>query len=283
MGAPPYMKLYVADYLGDTHHLNALEHGAYLLLLMAMWRAGGRLPDNDAQLARLARCTPDEWEVVKPCVMPFFQRARGRITHKRIAEEIAKYEDISGKRSDAGKLGVAKKANKNNANAQAIAVDLPEQLQTYPEPEPKPDLDDVVKGADADDWPPTARVLAELVEAVASPFLDPANSPGLIQTAGRLAAWKRDGASWAHDVLPVVTAVMSRRSEPVATWKFFDAAIARSIAENRAALALPQITTPEGRPNERAGTPAARAAARHDNYARALAGAAAASRARAGR
>lgn len=121
MAAPPYMKLYVADYLGDTHHLGALEHGAYLLLLMAMWRAGGSLPAMDANLAKLARCTPDQWAEIRDVILPFFRRSRGRLTHKRLGAEMAKYENTSGKRSEAGKRGAAKKASENNAPSTAIA------------------------------------------------------------------------------------------------------------------------------------------------------------------
>lgn len=94
----------------------------------------------------------------------------------------------------------------------------------------------------ADDWPGgKAPDLARLlVETVASPRLDPAKSQGLVTTAGRLAAWRRDGASWEHDVVPVVTAICAKQRSPVSTWKFFDAAIARSIADNAAALDIPE-------------------------------------------
>lgn len=121
MSAPPYMKLYVGDYLGDTHHLTVVEHGAYLLLLMAMWRTGGSLPAADSNLARLAKCTPDQWAEIREVIMPLFKRRGGRITQKRLASEMAKYDDTSGKRSEAGKKGASRKANKNNGAALANA------------------------------------------------------------------------------------------------------------------------------------------------------------------
>lgn len=138
MSAPPYMKLYVGDYLGDTHHLGALEHGAYLLLLMAMWRAGGTLPAIDANLARLARCTLDEWTSVRPAVMAFFKVSRGKLTHKRLAEEMAKYETVSRKRSEAVQERERKKHNKDNDQDPSNDGSNDPLMIAKPEPEPEP-------------------------------------------------------------------------------------------------------------------------------------------------
>lgn len=95
-----------------------------------------------------------------------------------------------------------------------------------------------------DDWPAgkADHHAKLLVETVASPWLDPQKSPDLVTTRGRVAAWKRDGASWDHDVLPVVTGLSANRRSRISSWKFFDAAISRSIAENRAALEIPEAT-----------------------------------------
>lgn len=92
------------------------------------------------------------------------------------------------------------------------------------------------------DWPEgDARRHAELLSQAANTIrLDPSRQPGLTTTLGRLAAWRRDGASWEHDVLPVVTAIAAKRGPPIASWKFFDAAIAQSIADNRQALTIPE-------------------------------------------
>ena len=38
---PPYMQLWIADFIGDTLHLSDAEVGQYILILMAMWRNGG--------------------------------------------------------------------------------------------------------------------------------------------------------------------------------------------------------------------------------------------------
>lgn len=92
------------------------------------------------------------------------------------------------------------------------------------------------------DWPEgdsTAHA-KRLFEMVGSSFLDPNRSSALITTVGRLAAWRRDGASWEHDVVPVVTGLCAGRRSPVSSWNFFNEAIARSISDNRQALTIPE-------------------------------------------
>lgn len=98
------------------------------------------------------------------------------------------------------------------------------------------------EGVVAEDWPGGQAMdwAQRLVTAAATVRLDVSRQPGLTTTLGRLAAWKRDGASWEHDVLPVVTSLAKRKGTPISTWKFFDAAIAQSIADNRAALTIPE-------------------------------------------
>lgn len=93
-----------------------------------------------------------------------------------------------------------------------------------------------------DDWPSgkAREHAAILVETVASPWLDPSKSPDLVTTAGRLSAWKLAGASWEFDVLAVVSGLTANRRSRIASWKFFDDAIARSIADNRQALEIPE-------------------------------------------
>jgi len=117
VSAPPYMKLYIADYLADTTHLSRDEHGAYLLLLMALWRAGGKLPRDPGKLAKIARCSPREWEKIGPTIMEFFRVTGGAITQKRASEEIAKYERVVKGSEKAGKASAEKRANKNNKKA----------------------------------------------------------------------------------------------------------------------------------------------------------------------
>lgn len=132
MSAPPYMKLFWADYHQDTRHLNRNEHGAYFLLIGEAWNRGGYLPDDDALLARWTLSTAEEWAQLKPTVLAFFRPSKGRWKHKRISEELASYSEVSRKRKIAGKKGGAASHGKISGNQEAIA----EQKPTKPEPEP---------------------------------------------------------------------------------------------------------------------------------------------------
>ena len=119
MSSAPFMQLYIADYLGDTPHLTTEQHGAYLLVLMAMWRAGGFLPNDPTKLARIARLSPRRWKAIATDLMPFFAVEGDQITQKRLRSERQKVEEISEKRRAAGMAGAEAKSLKTNKTASA--------------------------------------------------------------------------------------------------------------------------------------------------------------------
>jgi uncharacterized protein YdaU (DUF1376 family) len=127
------MPFYVGDYLADTTHMTTLEHGAYLLLLSTMWRAGGSLPADDAKLSRFARLTPAQWDRIKGTILSFFDMEDGEITQRRLTREMERHSKAVKQRRDSGSLGGKAKALKNKENAVAGATISPKQ----PEPEPK--------------------------------------------------------------------------------------------------------------------------------------------------
>jgi len=80
------MPFYTGDYLADTTHLSTEEHGAYCLLLIAMWRAGGRLSADPAFLQRVAKASPKHWPRLWSVVGKFFTEADGFIVQKKLGE-----------------------------------------------------------------------------------------------------------------------------------------------------------------------------------------------------
>lgn len=132
MSAPPYMQLYVADYLGDTRHLTTEQHGAYLLLLMAMWRAGGSLPNDQRKLARMTGLTAARWGKIASDVVAFFDVANGVMTHRRVQKELEKASQTSDHRRESGARGGLAKSLKTNKADVASATVLPEQIASKP-------------------------------------------------------------------------------------------------------------------------------------------------------
>lgn len=97
----PWMPFYVGDYLRDTGHLTAAEHGAYCLLLFHYWAAGS-LPNDDRRLASIARHTMDEWLTSKPTLQAFFFDGW---KHKRLEAELRRAVDKMAKAKLAGQKG----------------------------------------------------------------------------------------------------------------------------------------------------------------------------------
>lgn len=116
MTSPPYMPLYVGDYLGDTLHLSRCQHGSYLLLIIAYWKRQRPLPDDDAFLARIAGATKREWAKDRATLAAFFEVEGGVWRHKRIDAEIEKFASRREQQSRAGKASSeGRKSNEINA------------------------------------------------------------------------------------------------------------------------------------------------------------------------
>jgi uncharacterized protein YdaU (DUF1376 family) len=146
MSAVPYMKFYIGDYLGDTQHLTTLQHGAYLLLIMAYWQRRGPLPMNDEKLSRIARCALAEWLQCKSDVLAFFDEREGMLYHHRIDRELEGVKDVSEQRSKAAHkkwdnppapdANAMQMDSKSNANAMLSHIHIP-YSDSYSDSKPK--------------------------------------------------------------------------------------------------------------------------------------------------
>ena len=153
----PAMPLWTDAYLADTRHLNAPEHGAYMLLLMEAWRRRNcSLPDDDRLLARLACMTQTEWEASKPTVMEFWKYdGRSKTwTQKRLMKERGFVQKKSrSQREKAAKRWDSEKKPDATAVPKLCQGDAP-----TPTPTPTPTVSEP-KGSGADAPPDPAKVM----------------------------------------------------------------------------------------------------------------------------
>lgn len=117
-----WMPIYWSDYLADTGHLNAAEHGAYLLLIGHYWTTGKALVDNDKQLSRIARMTVREWQHSREVIMEFFQVSNGLWRHGRVEAELVKAAEKYARRAKAGAKG-------GSSNAKAMLKQTPTKTE----------------------------------------------------------------------------------------------------------------------------------------------------------
>jgi len=111
------MPLYWGDYLANTGHLTARQHGGYLMLIAHYWVNGG-LPKENARLARIARMTPREWDADRAVVLAFFDPD---LKQGRIEKELGDGRKRSRAQALNGALGGKAKALKSNDTTLAMA------------------------------------------------------------------------------------------------------------------------------------------------------------------
>lgn len=118
----PYMPLYTGDYLRKTRRLKAAEHGAYMLLLMALWDEGGRIVNDEEELREIARTSVRNWPNVWAKLQPYFTVEEGMISSKKVLAVLADTEKKRRSYVERGKRGGANSARnrkRNNAGNQA--------------------------------------------------------------------------------------------------------------------------------------------------------------------
>ena len=129
----PALPLWTDALLGDTTHLNTLEFGAYMKLLIASWRTPKcDLPFDDKLIARYAGLSPAQWKGMRSIILQFFTKkwrfGEWRLHQKRLRKErkyVLQRSIVQSKRAKARWL-------KNNKTRNAEA--MPETCHPTPTP-----------------------------------------------------------------------------------------------------------------------------------------------------
>lgn len=132
MSALDELPLSTSDYIADTQHLTLPQHGAYLLILMTMWRAGGWIADDERKLAIICKVSVAKWRKIAPEVRALLTVRDGRMTQKRLLVEVENETKKREKNRRNGSAGGIAKALKYNSEALPNAtVSLGERQNGY--------------------------------------------------------------------------------------------------------------------------------------------------------
>lgn len=226
MSKAPSMPMYWDAYLADTTHLTTEEHGAYMLLLGAMWRRNGRIPDDDKDIARILGMTVAKWKRTKERLSAFLTFSRGEITQQNLLKIWENTQEKIAKNKHNGSLGGRPKSNKNNEIGLSDGYVSQNPIKTISEPEPK---DTIVSSAgtreDAADFSQKQNLdLKDLTKKLT----EAAN--GKIQPHGSLVVGMileliNNGVDLETDILPTIAVVSGRMSKPASSWAYFVGAI----------------------------------------------------------
>jgi uncharacterized protein YdaU (DUF1376 family) len=216
----PYMPLFVSEYLADTAHLSAAEHGAYFMLIMNYWQRGQPLPADDRKLARIARMTDDEWRDARPTIAEFFQESDGLWHHKRIDSELIVVIEKSAKAKSSARASVNSRStnaqrtlNERSTNAELLGKDRIGKKE------------DTASAASSSPALPVSKYDGIETECRKAAGLEQNPSPGLM-VIGPIAKMIDAGAVIDRDILPVLRAWRAKGMRAPSSWKYFEPMIA---------------------------------------------------------
>lgn len=110
----------IQDFLGGTSHMDTLEKGAYLMLLLCHYQNGENgLPDDDVRLARMAGLSLKVWSRIRPILAEKFTIKNSTWEHSNVIDTLREVHLVSSKQRT--------KALKRHNTTHAVAV--PQQCQ----------------------------------------------------------------------------------------------------------------------------------------------------------
>lgn len=87
---------HIGDFLSGTIHMDAEQIGAYMMLIIAHYNAGEQgIPNDDRQLATIAKVSPRIWKKIRPILEPKFTVNANFWEHKKCVEVIQKVKEKS--------------------------------------------------------------------------------------------------------------------------------------------------------------------------------------------
>lgn len=160
-----WMPLWIGSYLADTMSLTTQQHGAYLLILFAYWRNKGPLPDDDEDMASIAKASAGEWKKLRPKIAKFFDIEGGMWVHGRAEKELAAAGHRKASATSKAKAGAEALWKKRRGQAESDAPsDAPSNAPGIPgaelwqcptpSPTPSPSESSVPDGTGAAGAPP---------------------------------------------------------------------------------------------------------------------------------
>src|SRR5215472_4146954 len=259
------MPLFTDAYHADTKRLRLEEHGAYLLLLMEMWRCGGYLPNDPKVLARILGCHGSQFKSIWRTLGPFFTVVEGEngasiLTQKKLCTLLSWKSDMSAlQKQKADKRWLKEKLAEKTAkllithepdDAAALPNGMPNACRTDAEQMPESMPESMPNACRSDASLPNllltesphpltrhADAGTKLRMAIVDAFRDLGNNPnGGLPDTGRAETWITQGYDPAI-CIAVVREVLER-NPTISTLAYFDKPIARA-HESRAPAPKP--------------------------------------------
>ena len=147
-----YYSFNIADYKKDTAHLKPMEHYIYRSLIDLYYLDENPIPlKTHSVMRRLCLATHEEEKMLLDVLNDFFEECEDGFYHKRISNEIGKYQSNAEKNRENGKKG-GRPAKKKPKITQSVNDGLPLESELKPNQEPLTTNQEPVTNINTQDW-----------------------------------------------------------------------------------------------------------------------------------